>query len=127
MMEFVQNKEEIFDNVELFLESLEMGTEQEKAKAIQLIKKSKTFLVIDAEEVMFFAPSTFIGFKDNSILNFSGKLLEHETNPVLTKIIGSTPKIDKTLDELFLDFCDEVAINRNDVGLSRDYWIVKEI
>ena len=70
---------------------------------------------------MVFAPSTFIGFKDNSILNFSGKLLEHETNPVLTKIIGSTPKIDKTLDELFLDFCDEVAINRNDVGLSRDY------
>lgn len=127
MMEFVQNKEEIFDNVELFLESLEMGTEQEKAKAIQLIKKSKTFLVIDAEEVMVFAPSTFIGFKDNSILNFFGKLLEHETNPVLTKIIGSTPKIDKTLDELFLDFCDEVAINRNDVGLSRDYWIVKEI
>ncbi|MFV0157106.1 hypothetical protein OBK24_01405 [Empedobacter falsenii] len=127
MMEFVQNKEEIFDNVELFLESLEMGTEQEKVKAIQLIKKSKTFLVIDAEEVMVFAPSTFIGFKDNSILNFSGKLLEHETNPVLTKIIGSTPKIDKTLDELFLDFCDEVAINRNDVGLSRDYWIVKEI
>ncbi|MFV0197187.1 hypothetical protein OBK01_03080 [Empedobacter falsenii] len=126
-MEFVQNKEEIFDNVELFLESLEMGTEQEKAKAIQLIKKSKTFLVIDAEEVMFFAPSTFIGFKDNSISNFSGKLLEHETNPVLTKIIGSTPKIDKTLDELFLDFCDEVAINRNDVGLSRDYWIVKDI
>ncbi|MFV0170467.1 hypothetical protein OBK15_05585 [Empedobacter falsenii] len=126
-MEFVQNKEEIFDNVELFLESLEMGTEQEKAKAIQLIKKSKTFLVIDAEEVMVFAPSTFIGFKDNSILNFFGKLLEHETNPVLTKIIGSTPKIDKTLDELFLDFCDEVAINRNDVGLSRDYWIVKEI
>ncbi|MFV0139919.1 hypothetical protein OBK16_08605 [Empedobacter falsenii] len=127
MMEFVQNKEEIFDNVELFLESLEMGTEQEKAKAIQLIKKSKTFLVIDAEEVMVFAPSTFIGFKENSISNFSGKLLEHETNPVLTKIIGSTPKIDKTLDELFLDFCDEVAINRNDVGLSRDYWIVKEI
>ncbi|MFV0152015.1 hypothetical protein OBK20_06820 [Empedobacter falsenii] len=126
-MEFVQNKEEIFDNVELFLESLEMGTEQEKAKAIQLIKKSKTFLVIDAEEVMVFAPSTFIGFKENSISNFSGKLLEHETNPVLTKIIGSTPKIDKTLDELFLDFCDEVAINRNDVGLSRDYWIVKEI
>lgn len=127
MMEFVQNKEEIFDNVELFLESLEMGTEQEKAKAIQLIKKSKTFLVIDAEEVMVFAPSTFIGFKENSISNFSGKLLEHETNPVLTKIIGSTPKIDKTLDELFLDFCDEVAINRNDVGLSRDYWIVKDI
>ncbi|MFV0194566.1 hypothetical protein OBJ93_03690 [Empedobacter falsenii] len=126
-MEFVQNKEEIFDNVELFLESLEMGTEQEKAKAIQLIKKSKTFLVIDAEEVMVFAPSTFIGFKENSISNFTGKLLEHETNPVLTKIIGSTPKIDKTLDELFLDFCDEVAINRNDVGLSRDYWIVKEI
>lgn len=127
MMEFVQNKEEVFDNVELFLEGLEMGNDQEKAKTIQLIKKSKTFLVIDTDEVMVFAPSTFIGFKENMITNFSGKLLEHDTNPVLTKIFGSTPKIDKTLDELFLDFCDEIEVNRNDVGLSRDYWIVKDI
>ena len=127
MMEFVQNKEEVFDNVELFLEGLEMGTEQEKAKTIQLIKKSKTFLVIDTEELMVFVPSTFIGYQENTIANFSGKLLENETNPVLTKLLGSTPKIDKTLDELFLDFCDEIEVNRNDVGLSRDYWIVKDI
>ena len=59
-MEFVQDKEEVFDNVELFLESLEVGTDEEKKKSIQLIKKSKTFLVIDADEVMVFAPSTFI-------------------------------------------------------------------
>ncbi|WP_334126739.1 hypothetical protein [Empedobacter brevis] len=126
-MEFVQNKEEIFDNVELFLEGLEMGTELEKTKTIQLIKKSKTFLVIDTDEVQVFAPSTFIGYKENKIENFSGKLAEHETNAVLTKLLGSTPKIDKTLDEQFLDFCDELEINRNDVGLSRDYWIVKDI
>lgn len=126
-MEFVQNKDEVFDNVELFLEGLEMGTDQEKKKSIQLIKKSKTFLVIDADEVMVFAPSTFLGYQENDIKNFTGKLLENETNPVLTKLFGSTPKIDKTLDELFLDFCDELEINRNDVGLSRDYWILKNI
>ncbi|GEM51939.1 hypothetical protein [Empedobacter brevis] len=126
-MEFVQNKEEIFDNVELFLEGLEMGTELEKTKTIQLIKKSKTFLVIDTDEVLVFAPSTFIGYKENKIENFFGQLAEHETNAVLTKLLGSTPKIDKTLDEQFLDFCDELEINRNDVGLSRDYWIVKDI
>ena len=126
-MEFVQDKEEIFDNVELFLEGLEMGTELEKTKTIQLIKKSKTFLVIDTDEVLVFAPSTFIGYKENKIENFSGQLAEHETNAVLTKLLGSTPKIDKTLDEQFLDFCDELEINRNDVGLSRDYWIVKDI
>ncbi|HAR74175.1 MAG TPA: hypothetical protein DCR77_12325 [Flavobacteriaceae bacterium] len=126
-MEFVQDKEEVFDNVELFLEGLEVGTEEEKKKSIQLIKKSKTFLVIDADEVMVFAPSTFIGFKENNIQQFTGKLLEHETNLVLTKLFGSKPKIDKTLDELFLDFCDEIEINRNDVGLSRDYWIIKDM
>ncbi len=124
-MEFVQNKEEIFDNVELFLEALEVGTPEEQKKSIQLIKKSKTFLVIDIDEVLVFVPSTFIGFKENSIGHFTGKLAENEVNPVVTNILGSTPKIDKTHDELFLDFCDEIEINRNDVGLSRDYWIVK--
>ena len=53
--------------------------------------------------------------------------MEHETNPVITKIVGSTPKVNKTLDELFLDFCDEIELNRNDVGISRDYRILKTI
>ncbi len=126
-MEFVQDKEDIFDNVEFFLENLEMGTPEEQQKSVQLIKKSKTFLVIDIDEVLVFVPSSFAGYKDNSIQNFTGKLAENETNPALTKIIGSTPKIDKTLDELFLDFCDEIEISRNDVGISRDYWIVKSM
>ena len=126
-MEFVQDKEDIFDNVEFFLENLEMGTPEEQQKSVQLIKKSKTFLVIDIDEVLVFVPSSFAGYKDNSIQNFTGKLAENETNPVLIKIIGSTPKIDKTLDELFLDFCDEIEISRNDVGISRDYWIVKSM
>jgi hypothetical protein len=126
-MEFVVDKEEIFDNVELFLEALEMGNEQEKSKSIQLIKKSKTFLMIDSEEFMVFIPSSFIGYRENLISNFTGKLSENEINPIVSKILGSTPKIDKTLDELFLDFCDELEINRNDVGISREYWIVKSI
>ncbi|SFN42305.1 hypothetical protein SAMN05421738_11224 [Algoriella xinjiangensis] len=126
-MELVKDKEEILDNVELFLEGLELGTEQEIKKSIQLIKKSTTFLVVITDEVTFFVPSTFIGFQENNISNFSGKLMENQTNTVISQLLGSTPKIDKTLDELFLDFCDEVEINRSDVGISRDYWILKNI
>ena len=73
-MEFVQDKEDIFDNVEFFLENLEMGTPEEQQKSVQLIKKSKTFLVIDIDEVLVFVPSSFAGYKDNSIQNFTGKL-----------------------------------------------------
>lgn len=126
-MELVKDKEEILDNVELFLEGLELGTEQEIKKSIQLIKKSTTFLVVITDEVTFFVPSTFIGFQENNISNFLGKLMENQTNAVISQLLGSTPKIDKTLDELFLDFCDEVEINRSDVGISRDYWILKNI
>lgn len=126
-MELVKDKEEILDNVELFLEGLELGTEQEIKKSIQLIKKSTTFLVVITDEVTFFVPSIFIGFQENNISNFSGKLMENQTNTVISQLLGSTPKIDKTLDELFLDFCDEVEINRSDVGISRDYWILKNI
>ena len=126
-MELVKDKEDILDNVELFLEGLELGTEKEIKKSIQLIKKSTTFLVVITDEVTFFVPSTFIGFQENNISNFSCKLMENQTNTVISQLLGSTPKIDKTLDELFLDFCDEVEINRSDVGISRDYWILKNI
>lgn len=126
-MDKITNKEELFDNIELFLEALELGSAAEKQKSIELIKKSHTFLVVDTDEVMLFVPSTFIGFKENSMLNYDGRLKENETNPVISEIVGSTPKIDKVMDEHFLDFCDEIEINRNDVGISRDYWIIKNI
>lgn len=126
-MEFVENRDDIFDNVEMFLEGLELNSDFEKEKTVQLIKQSKTFLVIDTEEVLIFVPSTFVGYKESFIENYKGKLKEDETNPVITSILGSTPKVDKTLDELFLDFCDEIEVNRNDVGVSRDYWIIKNI
>lgn len=126
-MEKITDKEELFDNIELFLEGLELGSEDEKQKSIDLIKKSNTFLVVDTDEVMLFVPSTFIGYKENSIQQYDGKLKENETNAIITAIVGSTPKIDKVMDEHFLDFCDELEINRNDVGLSREYWILKNI
>lgn len=126
-MEVVSNRDEILDNVEIFLEGLELGEESDKEKAIKLIKASNIFLAILSEEVNFFVPSTFLAEKEQTFENI--KLNEDETKSaeILTKILGSTPKIDKTMDELFLDFCDEIEINRNDVGLSREYWIIKDL
>jgi len=126
-MELVTNKEEILDNVELFLEELESDNADIQAKAIKLIKTSNIFLAILTEEVNFFIPSLFLD-KKNQSFDFSKKqTTEEESAITISQILGSTPKIDKTMDELFLDFCDEIAINRNDVGLSREYWIMKNI
>lgn len=125
-MSLVTTQDDLFDNVEVFLEGLELGTAEEIAKAKALIKQADTYLVILTEEVNFFAPSAFIGYENQTLANFDAKKhTEKEVNDQITKIMGSTPKIDKTMDELFLDFCDEIEINRNDVGLSREYWIIK--
>jgi len=126
-MEIVTDKEELFDNIELFLEGLELGSAIEQEKSIDLIKKSNTFLVVDTEDVFVFVPSTFIGFRENSIQNYDGKLQEDQVNSTISSLLGSKPKIDKVLDEHFLDFCDEIEVNRNDVGLSREYWIIKTL
>lgn len=127
-MNIVSQEDQILDNVEVFLEGLELGTPKEMELGLKLMKSSNVFLVIQSEEVDIFVPSAFIGYADQTYDTFDAKL--HTENAVveaISKIIGSTPKIDKTMDELFLDFCDELAINRNDVGLSREYWIIKNI
>lgn len=125
-MNKVSDKEEILDNVEVFLEGLELGTDNEKEIGLQLIKTSQVFLVIQSEDINIFVPSSFIGYVDQNFEVFDNKI--HTEDTVIDSIsqaLGSTPKIDKTMDELFLDFCDELAINRNDVGISREYWIIK--
>ncbi|MBS7333434.1 hypothetical protein [Faecalibacter bovis] len=127
-MEIVSTLDEVLDNVDVFLEGLEMGSEKEITTAIEMVKAADTFLAIITEDVNIFVPSSFIGYTEQSLNNYDkNKHSEKEVNDVLTKIIGSTPKIDKLMDELFLDFCDEIEVNRNDVGLSREYWIIKNL
>lgn len=125
-MKIVSTLDDVLDNVEVFLEGLEMGSEKEIKTAVEMVKAAETFLVIITDDVNIFVPSSFVGYMNQTLASFDKNIQkEEEVNETLTKILGSTPKIDKQLDELFLDFCDEIAINRNDVGLSREYWIVK--
>lgn len=126
-MTIVTNKDEILDNVEVFLEELESENQANIDNAIQLIKTSNVFLVILTEEVNLFIPSLFLNQLGQSFEQFNDKIKEDDVIQNISKILGSTPKIDKTMDELFLDFCDEIEINRNDVGLSREYWIIKDL
>ena len=126
-MTIVTNKDEILDNVEVFLEELESENQANIDNAIQLIKTSNVFLVILTEEVNLFIPSLFLNQLGQSFKQFNDKIKEDDVIQNISKILGSTPKIDKTMDELFLDFCDEIEINRNDVGLSREYWIIKDL
>lgn len=126
-MEKVTNKEEILDNVEFFLEALDAEDSNKLEQAIKMIKTSNIFLAILTEEVNFFIPSLFLSHKNQSFEQIIPANKENEYSEDLANILGSTPKIDKTMDELFLDFCDEIEINRNDVGLSREYWIIKDL
>lgn len=126
-MTIVTNKDEILDNVEVFLEELESENQANIDNAIQLIKTSNVFLVILTEEVNLFIPSLFLNQLGQSFEQFNDKIKEDDVIQNISKILGSTPEIDKTMDELFLDFCDEIEINRNDVGLSREYWIIKDL
>lgn len=126
-MTVVTNKDEILDNVEAFLEELESENQSNIDKAIQLIKTSNVFLAILTDEVNLFIPSLFLNVQNQTFEQFNTKLKEDDIIENISSILGSTPKIDKTMDELFLDFCDEIEINRNDVGLSKEYWIVKDL
>lgn len=127
-MGIVSTLDDVLDNVEVFLEGLETGSEKEINTAVELVKDADTFLVIITEDVNIFVPSSFVGYTDQTLAAYDkNKHKEDEVNELLTKIIGSTPKIDKTMDEFFLDFCDEIEVNRNDVGLSREYWILKNL
>jgi len=98
--------------------------------ARNLIKKGTCFIVYNSENINRFAPSRFIGYKNNSISKHENNDEKdgRVTNPQITKIIGQRLIIDEIVDENYKKYCILLGIQPNEkgaFGVNRKYWILK--
>ena len=124
-MEFVQTKEQLIDNIRILEKYLLEGNEQEKEFAYDMVRRGKTIVVYKVNGENHFAPSRFIGYKNNCMdchLENDDKD-GRETNPVIDKLIGRSFANDLT-DSKFVDYCNKMGIEAH--NNKRRFWRMKD-
>jgi hypothetical protein len=124
-MEFVENLNDIIENIKTLEKYLTSSNNVEKEFAQSLVKKGRTILVYKVDGQNHFAPSRFLGYKNNTMDDH----LENEekdgrdTNPIIDQILGRVFANDKT-ESKFVDYCAKIGVVPDNVN--RRYWRLKD-
>mgnify|MGYP000975241009 CR=1 FL=1 len=94
----------------------------EKDFALSLIQKGKNLIAYKVLDEIHFAPSRFIGYKENDI----DKHLKNEekdgkeTTPIINKITKNKLQFDSEIEDIYVDYCKtlDIEIYHN----KRKYW-----
>ncbi|MBQ8687079.1 MAG: hypothetical protein IJ512_00865 [Ruminococcus sp.] len=130
-MKLVQSLNEIKANIKVLDDYLNSNDEEKISYAKDRLKRGTCFIAVQNEDGFYFYPSRFIGYANNSMdkhdrnSDKDGK----ETNPAISSIIGSKPKFNDELEEIYKDYCESLGFTANKAGafgVQRKYWILSE-
>ena len=124
MLHFVENVDDIIENIKTLERYLASEVKEEKQFAQDLIKKGRSMLVYKVNGENHFAPGKFLGFKKNSM----GAYLENEkresrdTAPAIQSLMGK-PFVHATIEKEFDSYANN--FKGNTVKGKRKYWRVR--
>jgi putative restriction endonuclease len=91
--------------------------------AIDLMSKGKNLIPIELGRELFFVPSRFVGYKNNSLKshNGTGEKDGRESTKRITKILGSRPTKNDSYESRFIKFCSN-KLKKDCSKHTRKYW-----
>lgn len=113
----------------LTLERFRNGTREERKFYSKRIKNGKLFVVLPVSNAFMFAPSRFAGYQDNdlgheSLVDKDGR----ETNVQIDKLLGKAIDFGdsgyESIDDAFLEFCEQQNIEPSRHHRKRRYWLL---
>jgi 5-methylcytosine-specific restriction protein A len=124
-MEFIADLNELFQNVYTLEKYLHSHDARERDFVKDIIRRGKTILVYRVNNENHFAPSRFIGYKNNSM---TGHISNEEkdgrdTNPIITSVVDSKPFFTDNMDADFIRYVISLGVEvpRN----KRHYWRIR--
>ena len=126
MIDLVENKEQLIENIRILEKYLLEGNEQKKNFAYDMVRRGMTIVMYKVNGENHFAPSRFIGYKNNCMNCHleNGDKDGRETNPIIDKLIGRSFANDLT-DGKFIDYCNKLGIIAH--NNRRRYWRMKGV
>ncbi|MDO8281598.1 MAG: hypothetical protein Q7U10_03070 [Thermodesulfovibrionia bacterium] len=79
----------------------------------EIIRRGACFIVYMNDENIHFAPSRFIGYKNNNMNDHIGSNTKdgRVTNPVIDKIIGNKSEQNRSRELEYMKFCNELGVD----------------
>ncbi len=125
-MRVIEGLNEIGMNTKTLDKYLDSRTDPEYSFAIDLVKRGICFVVVKENGVHRFYPSRFVGYADNCRdTHLSEHIDGRDTNRAISAVLGSNPKPNPTLDDIYRKYCEALgftARERGTFGVERKYW-----
>ena len=104
---------------------LKSGSSDEKKFALDLVRRGRTIVIYKVNGENHFAPSRFIGYKNNTQDRHISNLEKdgRETNPIISEIIGKYFQNPKT-EQKFITYCESLGIVQT--NNKRSFWRIKD-
>ncbi len=133
-MKFIKNLKDLSVNLETLENYLNSPVEKEKEYALNRVKLGTCFVVYEIKEEKHFAPSRFIGYKDNTMGKHDNNNAKdgRETNPAISGVLKTADAScslgnDDFLDETYKAYCIKLGIKpklNGAFGVKRKFWNV---
>jgi 5-methylcytosine-specific restriction enzyme A len=128
MSEFVETIADVVANIRT-LDSYTRGNAAEHKFSRARIKNGKLFVALPTDQGYLFAPSKFVGYKNND-MRHAELLFERdgrETNVEVGRLLGdhldSGDKEYRAIDDAFLAYCQALGIEPSKHHRKRRYWL----
>ena len=124
MLHFVENVEQIIENIKTIEHYLNSDVPEEKEFARDLVKKGRSMIIYKVNGQNHFAPARFVGYKKNSksahIENENRE--SRDTAPAIQSLLGK-PFTHAPIEKEFNDYAG--SFKGNTLKSKRKYWRVR--
>jgi len=124
MLHFVENVDQIIENIKTLEQYLESDNAAEKEFARELVKKGRSMIIYKVKGQNHFAPGRFLGFKKNSMsAHIENENREsRDTSHTLQTLMGK-PFTHAAIEKEFNDYASK--FKGNTLKSKRKYWRVR--
>ncbi len=124
-MDLITKKSELIGNIAKLQEYL-TATGIDRDFAVNLIRNGICFVVTEHNGKLFFAPSRFVGYRNNSRHDHEHNADKdgRETNAAIEAILKAPPIPSQTLEREYERFCVSIGtqVRKAPFGIVRKFW-----
>ncbi len=123
-MKLISKKQDLIDNIITLENYLNKGNDAEREFAKELMQKGKTICIYKVNGENHFAPSRFLGYKNNTMEEHLANEEKdgRDTNSVIDKVLGRH-FTNETTEEKYKTYLTSIGLETLDNN--RTYWRVK--
>ncbi|MCU0435658.1 MAG: HNH endonuclease [Bacteroidia bacterium] len=126
-MKLITNKSQLINNLNSLENYLAKVNDESSISAQLLIKRGTCFVAYEVDNEIRFAPSRFIGYKNNKLIAHSKSMYKdgRETNKAISAILSQKPRHNSELNLHYLTYCRSLGFHPNEkgaYGVERKFW-----